>query len=66
MFRSTRDCYRILRPQLHLHAVDPQVYMTVNPENMQTTINNLEQCLRHVQVFFALIYASGGILRKLK
>ena len=36
-----------------MHADDSQVYITVNPEDRQTTITNLEQHLRDVQAFFA-------------
>ena len=36
-----------------MYADDSQVYITVNPEDRQTTITNLEQHLRDVQAFFA-------------
>ena len=36
-----------------MYADDSQVYITVNPEDSHTTINNLEQHLRDVQAFFA-------------
>ena len=36
-----------------MYADDSQVYITANPEDRQTTITNLEQHLRNVQVFFA-------------